>query len=176
MPANLNEIIKDSHSYLEAIATSNKLIGHTADNARFAVMGIDELMTTKWKMALSENFGLVSEAFEGKLSGKGLHDADAKMGSAFWILKYAGREDWPAIKQVAEDAFTLGIQVIAKIKKDQEALYSGEGDLNQLVKVFNIDSVMFNKVGPVGDNYHGYRFEFGFTHNNKLEYLPDNWL
>lgn len=177
MPQNLNAIIRHANSYFENLAQSHIAIQHTPEVPRFAVMGIEQLISMQWNFDLGENFfALVLEAFEGDLAGPDLTNAEAKVTGAFWVLRFAGREDYSTQQQVWENSHRIGSEIIARIAFDKEELYhNDQSDPNQFVKSFPQASVHFNKVGPVGDNYHGSRFEFTIGHNNKLRFEPALW-
>ena len=175
MPETINEIIKDANVYFEAIASSHIQIRHTEEVPRFAIMGIEQLISMKWQLSLGGHYALIMEAFEGDLAGTNMDNAEAKMTGAFWVLGFAGREDYNAQRQAWENTHRIGSEIIARIAFDREQLYHGDADPNQFVKAFDQSSVHFNKVGPVGDNYHGCRMELTITHNNNLAYNPALW-
>lgn len=175
MQKEINNVATELHNYFEALAQSSTLIGYDGTNGYFRSMGIEQLVQTT-NLAFGNTFGLVLEMIDGKVTGKNRNDASVGAAVGLWFLSFAPKDDHEKVQEVQNAAFTIGTQFLAKIKKDQEAIYD-EGDIElSIVHYFDLNSIDFDVAGPVGDQLHGYRFEFMLRQEGRLVFDESKWV
>ena len=167
--------MKDYFDYFELLATDNKDIAHSPEHFRFAVMGVEEaLAATTNIMDVSESHAMLLEAPEGNYEGTKNGNMHLQHQGAFWIFSHAPLADFAKQREVTISSFNIGEQILAKIQHDFEQNWEIPS-LVSFIRNFDFRTIHFTKIGPVFDNCHGYRFEFGVNNPTDLVLDPEKW-
>lgn len=162
--------------YFEDLAAKNKAIAFnpTTNNQFFCVdmeevdeetFNLDSCDLSKWTMVL--------EDMTGRITGDDAQHLQVKSIGAFLILKHCDTGDRDAERQILTEAFEIGCQFLAKMKKDQASYNALTND--NIMANFKPNSVTYQKLKAVFDNAFGYRFEFETGKYESLKYDATNW-
>jgi hypothetical protein len=168
-------LFTEYESYFESLATDFKPISHTKEKPRFALMDIDDILSSQ-KTALDFNFPvMILENFEGQLNYKHSKMADLPQG-AFHILQNVNRNNPAQKREVMDLTKSLGLKIITKMHMERLSLFSGASNVNKVLMYFLLDSVRYQKVSNVFSGCHGWRFEFNLGYESTLDYQEDEWF
>lgn len=161
--------IKKYEEYFEALATSYKPIGHTAEEHRFATMSREQIMSkARDKLNLTE-FSLILLRFEPKLVKSGSRQFSLRYLCAFEIVKDMARNDLEKTL-VQDEAFGMCLELVAKIMTEHTQSNFALGKLDD-------SSIEFYEIDKNIDNCVGYGVEFtyyqGFSRTDTIK--PENW-
>lgn len=162
--------------YFEDMAIHNKAIAHTPESRRFARLNIEEVLSgMRGDLDLS-NWCLILEMYEGRLSENNSDNIMDNQASAFMVIKSVTQGDFSQERLTLKDAKIIAFQFLKKIRKDARVFPKTEANrYNGLVKNFDINTVGYNKVGPVFDNCFGFRIEFSFSESISMAYDPNDF-
>jgi hypothetical protein len=160
--------------YFLDIATRLKEIGHTEARKRFTRFNIEEVFSGLRSTLDLNNFCLCLESFEGNLGANNYDQVFDNNTCAFMIVKNCGNDNFVMETQICDQAKVIGMKVVAKMAFDAERRQRGLAPV--ALKNFDINSVQYEKVGPIFDNCFGYRFTFQVYDSLPLVYNPDDFL
>ena len=157
-------------SYFRGIATQNKEIGHTDKETHFYRMNVEEVLQGLRTDIHSP--ALILEAFEGKLvDGKSDNNLADRMG-AFMIIKQVEVDNFDEEHKVLDDCERIGLNIIKRMRRDSRT----NPIQDRLLQGLDLNRVNWQKVGPVFDNYFGYRFIFSIIEHENMRYDDTLWL
>jgi hypothetical protein len=163
-------------AYFEALAISNKAIGHTHEGRKsFRRIDIEEVLNGA-KADMDGEVCMFLESPEIR-TYDGLSDNPRKlMYGAFLIMKQADKGDYESQIAALDTCMQVSEQALAKIyndvkKKTQSKLHPWN------IAGFDPNSVQFEKVGPVFGYYYGWRMQFTInqTFSNRLVLNDAEW-
>ena len=157
-------------SYFKNLATQHKEIGHTEEEKHFFRMNIEEVLT-----GLRSDINLpalILESFEGRLVDKKSDNNLANREGAFMILKKVEVDNFDQENEFLDDSERIGLDIIKRMRRDSKT----NPIQDRILKRFDYDGVSWGKVGPVFDNYYGYRFIFRLQDFENMKFDPDKWL
>ena len=141
----------DYINYFEQIAIDFPEFGHTANDRHFYRHDMDEIFT---KINAAKGKLLALESFSGSLTGSA-DDVSNVIDGAFLVLKHAKPSNLDDREAALTETHALGNQIVAKMIND---LYNED----PLIAGLGVSSFDWGKVGPIFDNYYGWRFQFQF--------------
>lgn len=160
-------------AFFRNLAVSYKKIAHTEAKPRFAMMDIDEILSSlRGKLDL-ETPTMILENPEGMLAYKHEKLLDRNMG-AFHILQRVRQGDAAHKREVMNATKQIGTGVVTKMHFLKMANFRG-GKTHPILNYFSLDQVRYNKVGPIWVGCHGWRFEFDIALEAPLQYDPNDW-
>lgn len=157
-------------SYFEGIATNHKEIAHKEDEKHFCRMNIEEVLTGLRSGILTP--ALILESFEGSLVDNKSDNILADRTGAFMILKKVEVDDFTQENEYLDDCERIGLEIIKRIRRDARIVPIQ----NRTPKIFNLNSVEWQKIGPLFDNFFGYRFTFKMSDTENMSYDKAKWL
>ena len=169
-------LFSEYSDYFEGLAAKYKPIGHTDQDPRFALLDIDDILSTQRGKLDFTNPVMVLENPEGQLSWVHNQLSDRKFG-AFHILKNVPRNDPEKKKAVMDECQTHGKAIIARMQYEKFSLHKDNSDspYAQMLKFFDLNEVKYHKVGPLFNDCFGWRFEFEFARQSPLPFDSDDW-
>ena len=162
--------------YFENLATQNKAIAHNAEtHHQFFCVDMDEVEEDSFNYGSCDinNWTMVLEDMTGRFSGDDSEHLNVVTFGAFLILKKCELGNRTQERQIMDDAFRIGKQFLAKMKKDQRQ-YNGLANDNVMAH-FKPSSVTFQKLKATFDNAFGYRFEFETGKGEILKHDEADW-
>ena len=115
---------------------------------------------------------LILESYEGQLIDNKSDNFLSSREGAFMILKQVQPDNFDQENQFLDDSERIGLEIIKRIKRDAK-IYPIQ---NRTPKIFNLSSVSWQKVGPVFDNYYGYRFTFNMGDIEDMSFDQNLWF
>ncbi len=136
-------------SYLEECATNTLAISHTPNDEHFVVYDIEDVFS---ELEHETNYpALFCENPELKHQDNYSDNHHEVMSGAFMILSPVESGDKAELKRVKNDNLIIAKDVVKKMYNDLKL-----GNING----FDLNNVMYNKVGPVFDKHYGWRVTF----------------
>lgn len=164
----------DYESYFENIAKDFKPISHSSDTPRFALMDIDDILSSQ-RSELDFTYPcMILENFEGEIQYKHNNMLDTPMG-AFHIIQQVQRDDPAQKREVINKCKEYGLRIIARMQLERKALYSGDPEANKILLYFQMDEVRYQKVSNIFSGCHGWRFEFNLGKESAMPFSPSDW-
>lgn len=157
-------------SYFEGIATNHKEIAHKKTEKHFYRMNVEEVLTGLRSDINSP--ALILESFEGSLTDNKSDNILADRIGAFMILKKVETDNFTQEHEYLDDCERIGLEIIKRMRRDARV----NPIQNRLLKNFDLNKVNWQKVGPVFDNYFGYRFVFSLVDPENMSYDKTKWL
>jgi hypothetical protein len=150
--------------FFEDVARRYRPIGHTELRPRFCRFDMEELAgKLRQDIDLSE-YCLLMEAPTGKLFDNG-YDGHADLQDlAFWVVKNVQTNNFDQERQVLADTRRMGRAIIRRIHTR----------LNE-AQPFDLNTVTYDKVGPVFGNAYGYRYAFVQDDSRQPENDDQDW-
>lgn len=172
----------DFTGYMKIIAEKLKEIQHddTATEKKFfrisSVMNIDEML---------QNFTTAGSAcimVEDNRTGR-YQEANGSMSYmdnqsySFLILKHCEQFNAESREQVKKDCEAIMKKIISKFKKDKAYDLQHPGETRTGMRDFDLASVFYQTIGPIGDNYYGILVQFSMLKpaNADLVYNDNDW-
>ncbi len=153
--------------YFKTIAETHKDIGHTDQEKHFYRLNISEVQNTLRSIVPGKVFML--ESYEGQLIDQRSDNVRDEQLCAFMILGHVPPGDFDQENIILGECKRIGFEVISKLYKDKK-------DNVAELRGFDIGSVHYMKVGPIFDNYFGYRFTHSINDKANVAYDPAKWL
>lgn len=161
--------------YFEDLATKAKAIAHTSEAPRFAILDIDDILSTQRTGLDFTNPVLILENPEGELGWIHNQLSDVKYG-AFHILKNVPRNDPEKKRAVMDECMILGRQIISRMQYEKTSQHKdADSPYPVMLRFFVLDRLKYNKIGPLFDSCFGWRFEFQFAKQTPLPFDSDEW-
>lgn len=158
-------------AYMKDMAIHHTAIAHTELSKSFLRDSITNLLTsTRNGLQVKEKYVMVMENPEGRLTDNLSDSPKDYQAFAFWIAKHVPKDDALAEKEIRTVAKKIGLQIIAKMKKDCVAIPRPTA-----LKWMDLGSVSYNPIGPLLDSCYGYRFELTIHDQVNLTHDPANW-
>lgn len=149
--------------YYRSLAAANKHIGS------FAGMDVNEFTSFAGEGAISYPC-LCMETMTGVLSATRSDNTHTAATGGFAILCAVDEGDFSAETQALETALDIGLQILARIKRDRDTM-----QVPSLLEI-DLDNVSWETLGPAGpDNAFGILFKVKTYHPIHLEYDPTDW-
>jgi hypothetical protein len=160
--------------YFEALAIANKAIAHNATtHKQFVCVDMDEIEESVFEQLKLNDWCMVLEDLTGRITGGDAEHLAVSGNAAFLIFKAVPDGDRVTERTVLNEAFDIGKQFLAKMKKD---MYEYNAVTNDNIMVnFNPNAVRFEKLKAISDNCFGYRFEFEYSKFELLNFDGDLW-
>lgn len=172
----------DFTAYMKGIAETLKDIRHSDSSSekRFfrisSVMNIDEML---------QNFTTAGSAcimVEDNRTGR-YQEAGGSMSYldnqsySFLIMKHCEQFDAESREQVKKDCEAIMKKIISKFKKDKAYDLQHPGETRTGMRDFNMSTIYYQTIGPVGDNYYGMLVQFARLEpvNADLVYNDNDW-
>jgi len=173
----------DFTGYMKTIAEKLKEIKHsdTAKEKKFfrisSVMNLDEMLptfTTSGSPCLMVEDNDVGRYQEADGSQSYLDN----QSYSFVILKHCAQLDASDREQIKKDCKAMMKKIISKFKKDKYYDQTHPGEVRTGMRDFDIASVFYQSLGPVGDNYYGILVQFSMLEpaNKDLVFNPLDWI
>ncbi|MGB0521431.1 MAG: hypothetical protein ACPGJS_00655 [Flammeovirgaceae bacterium] len=142
-------------SYFEDVAIMLKDICHDPTNhiIRFARM---EEVLNKIRSELEFVPGMVIKNEAGSIQGLGKGNLTEMHRCSFMILQQCANDDYTVYQQAFHETFVIGRKVLAKMTKDKIECVG-------IMLNLDLNSITWQKIGPVYDNCYGYEFHFSLT-------------
>ena len=154
---------QEQKAYFEQLATQYRPIGHTRDAPRFCRYNMDEVVTgLRQNLDLSQ-YCLLLEAPTGTLEnnqGDGNFD---NQEIAFMVIRMVEERNFDEEEQVLSESRRMGVQLLARIIE--------QGEFADL----DLDSIEYDKIGPVFGNCFGYRYTITAVSEISLATDPAEW-
>lgn len=147
-----------------------QLLHVAGSNDVFFIDDIGEIITNL--RSKIKDKAMIVEDYEAFGSDNGSDFKSKGKIGAFMIIKKVPAKTTTRshITQALSWAEDIGWQVIARMDRDAE-------DPNHILyRFFSLNNVEFQKVGPIYDNFYGYRFTFTWTDPEEVRYDPDKWI
>ena len=157
--------------YFETIAREHTGILHSPANQHFFMMDINELLSAVSSRAKYP--ALVLLKLKGNVLDKNHDNPLFSIDGGFLIIDHCKKiDDFATELQIFQDTFRIGMQIIARIKRDQQSCCSL---LSKAIPDFDPDLVRWEMIGPVFENHFGIMFRFPVNLILNLEYDPAIW-
>lgn len=164
-------------AYFEQLAMGNKRIAHDPVLKRqFFCVDMDELDEDSFNYGGCDinNWTMVLEDMTGRFAGDDSEHLQVVTFGAFLILKKCELGNREQEREIMDDAFKIGCQLIARMKRDQKQYNALTND--NVMSRFKPASVTFQKLKAVFNNAFGYRFEFETGKGETLKYDAADWM
>lgn len=172
----------DFTGYMKIIAEKLKEIQHddTATEKKFfrisSVANIDEMIQhftnsgTPCLMVEDNDMGRYMEA-------DGSQSYLDNQSYSFCIMKHCEQMDASDREQIKKDVKAMHKKVISRFKKDKKYDLTHPGEVRTGMRNFDLASVFYQTIGPVGDNYYGILVQFSMLEpaNADLVYDANDW-
>lgn len=160
--------------YFENIASTHLWILHDSESHKqFVCVDIDEIQESVFEQMYLKDWCMVLEDMTGRISGDDSEHLQVMTNAAFLIFKHCEEGDRVAERQILDEAFGIGMQILAKMKKDKYEYHPYSND-NIMVN-FSPNTVKFEKLKAIQDNCFGYRFEFDYSKYEPITYDAGMW-
>lgn len=161
--------------YFRTCAINHKVIAHNPPTVNsFYRMDIEEVLNgLRAKLASTSLILENPELFYDDL----LSDNKRKIWrGAYLIVKQAKKNDFDDETQVLSDTLTIGEEVLSKLFNDSQK-HRKNNTYTPAIGTFHPERVRIQKVGPLFDNYYGWRFEIEFNQaaNRSLRLDATKW-
>lgn len=162
-------------NYFKTAAINHKVIAHNPPTVNsFYRMDIEEVLN-----GLRTKLSSVSLILENPevYTEDMLSDNRRKLWrGAFLIIKQAKRNDFDDEALVLNDTMEIGEEVLSKMVNDAQK-YRSNKSYTPAIGGFDPNRVRYQKIGPIFDNYYGWRFEIEFNqpHKNGLRLDASKW-
>ena len=156
--------------YFEEISRQHTEIQHTDDEKHFARINIEEVLTGLRSSILTP--ALILESFEGGLIDNKSDNILADRMGAFMILKQVQMDNFTQEAEFLDDCERIGLDVIRRMRRDARV----QPIQDRLLRGLQLSKVGWMKVGPVFDNWYGYRFTFSLEDYETMKYDDSKWL
>lgn len=150
-------------SYFEQVATKLKAIGHDEPNGSIRFARMEEVLN-KIRSDLEFVPGMVIKNESGSVQGLGKGNLVELHRCAFMILQHCPNDDYTVYQQAFNDSFEIGRKILGKMAKDKT-------DCIGIMLHLDLNSISWQKIGPVYDNCYGYEFTFSITEKASCAYL-----
>ncbi len=162
--------VKEYVDYFEGIATQHKEIQHTDAKKHFARINIEEVLTGLRSSIFTP--ALILESFEGGLIDNKSDNILADRMGAFMILKEVEHDNFKQEAEFLDDCERIGLDAIRRMRRDARV----QPIQARLLRGLQLSKVGWMKVGPVFDNWYGYRFTFSLEDHENMKYDDSKWL
>lgn len=149
--------------YFEDLATRYAPIGHTPEAPRYVCLNIEEILSDNVRNLDLSHYCLMLENPAGKLEDNGGDGYFEKLEIAFMLLRQCQVSNFAEERLIKAEARKHATQLLIKIAE--------EGEFCD----FSLNSVEFEKVGPVFNNCYGYRYTFEASSPLLLQPNPADW-
>lgn len=161
-------------SYFESLAKDFKPISHTDEAPRFALMDIDDILSSQRTGLDFTNPCMILENFEGEIQYKHNQLSDQPFG-AFLIIQHVDRNNPVSKREVMDRCKDYGIRIITRMQIERKALFGGDSEANRILLYFDMDQVKYQKISNIFSGCHGWRFEFNLGKEAQLPFNPNEW-
>ena len=170
----------DFTGYMRDVAIKLKAVGHVegAKEKKFfrisSVVNLDELVEC-FANAGSPMI-LVEDNRTGRFMDGNNQNYLDNQSYAFLVVQHCKVSDAESREQAKNDTIGIVKKIISRMKRDrqrdQEGQYAKTGLRN-----FDLNSMMYQTIGPLGDNYYGTLVQFGMLEvvNKDLVYDASEW-
>jgi hypothetical protein len=173
-------MVFDYTAYMKDVSTRLKAIAHddSAKTKKFfrisSVANIDEIVqhfTHAGTPCL-----MVEDNRTGRYIDNDTLNYIDNQSYAFMVLQYCKVMDAESREEAKQDTLAIVHKIIAKMKKDKYADLQG-GYPKTGLRDFDMNSVFYQTIGPVADNYYGTLVQFAMLSpaNTDLIYDEDDW-
>jgi hypothetical protein len=96
---------------------------------------------------------------------------------SFLILKHCEQFNAESREQIKKDCDAIMKKIISKFKNDRKYDLTHPGETRTGMRDFDMNTVVYRTIGPLGDNYYGMLVQFGMISpiNNELVFNADDW-
>jgi hypothetical protein len=157
--------------YFQSLAEKHKKILHASGSKHFFMMDINELLSST--NSTIKYPAIVLLKLSGKVIDKKEDNPLFSIEGGFLVLDHCKTiDDFAAELKIFQDTFSIGMEIISRIKHDQQACV--ELSL-KAIPDFDPDQVRWEMIGPVFENHFGIMFRFPVNLIADLEYDPSKW-
>jgi hypothetical protein len=156
------------------LATDFKPISHTPENPKFAMMDIDDIISSKRTEMDFSTPCMILENFEGDFQYKHNQLKEEAMG-AFLILKNVDRNNPSEKRSVMDQTKEIGTKIICRMQQQRETVFSGNTAVAPVLKYFQLNEVKYQKISNIMGGCHGWRFEFNLGNEYIMPYDANDW-
>lgn len=164
-----NVTFLDVMEYFETIATEHIAIQHSDSEKHFARINIDEVLgglKTKLKFP-----ALVVESPEGFFTDDTIDNVLRGYVIGFTIVDRVKPGDFDGEETVLAITEQMVMDIVSRLRKEHRD-YSTAGIIS---RAFQLNTVRWNKVGPLWENCFGWRCTFQVQNPNSLAYDEEKW-
>jgi hypothetical protein len=161
-------------SYFENLAKDFKPISHTDEAPRFAMMDIDDIISSQRTGLDFTNPCMILENFEGEIQYKHNQLADQQYG-AFLIIQQVDRNNPVQKREVLDRCKDYGIRLITWMQIERKALFGGDHEANRILLYFDMNQVRYQKISNIFSGCHGWRFEIKLGEEAALPFNRYEW-
>lgn len=162
--------ITEYEAYFKDMAVKHADIIHDDEsNKHFYLADISEILT-ELRSGFSD-YVVIVESYEGYGSDNRSSFLSKEKTGAFMLLKNVSSRSKVNMDKNAALTWTeeVGWQFIAKMYNDSITIG------HTFYGLFDLNTVNFQKVGPLYDDYYGWRFEFSWTDKQNIRYDATKW-
>jgi len=172
----------DFTAYMKGIAETLKEIRHNDNSGQKRFFRISSVMNIDEMLQNFTNAGTPCLMVEDNRTGR-YQEADSSMSYmdnqsySFLIIKHCDHFDAESREQVKKDCEAIMKKIISKFKKDKQYDLQHPGETRTGMRDFNMSTIYYQTIGPVGDNYYGMLVQFAMLEpvNKDLVYDDDDW-
>lgn len=161
-------------AYFRDLATQFKPIGHSEQTQRFAIMGINDILSNIKGPLDTRNPCLILERPEGALSFRNETVMDDSLG-AFYVVKNVTRKNPSELEQVHDDMKLLGMKIVQRMQYEKKLRSKGDKTMPFHALFFQLDKVKYFPVGPILGECYGWRIEVDLTDTYSLDFVLTDW-
>jgi hypothetical protein len=169
------DLTPENHrSYFENLAIANKNILHQEEtHKQFVCVDIEEVDESVFSVLNLSDWCMVLEDISGRVGGDDSEHLQLIANAAFLIFKHCPEGDRVQERQILDEAFRIGMQIIAKMKKDKYDWNPISND--NLMTNFVPNTLKWEKLKAINDNCFGYRFEFDYSKYSSFKFDASEW-
>lgn len=164
----------DYESYFDGLARDFRPISHTDQAPRFALMDIDDILSSQRTGLDFTQPCMILENFEGEFEYKHNKIKEESLG-AFYIIQNVSRDNPVQKREVMDRCKDLGTRIISKMQIQRIRMFEGIATAPRMVLYFNLNDVKYQKVSNIFSGCHGWRFEFNLGSEYQIPFDTDDW-
>lgn len=168
------EDIEQYKQYGEQIARRHKAIGHSDTERHYTMFTAEDALSGLRNM---ESPLLAAELPEIRFVDEGSDNVHMVMNGAYLILKKCRAGEGNAIVKAYEEMHVIALDIVRKFLNDRRmALKMGRKKPESLLHHLQVNGIHLVDVGPVFENYYGWRIDFPCQTAIEMDLDKTKWI